>query len=381
MSWSYVCERCSRPEPLDSHAWRCPSCGGAFSLDGPNAVKAPALDSAERTLWRYASALPVAREHARSLGEGGTPLVAGMLAGRPVRFKLDNLMPTGSFKDRGAVVLVAHLRRLGLRRVIVDSSGNAAAAMAAYCAAGGLECVVYAPATTSRGKLVQARAFGAWVELVEGNREAVARAAQEAAAADPAAFYASHNWHAVFVEGVKTWALEVWEELGGRAPAAVFVPTGGGSTLVGGRRGFDAAGQLPSLVAAQPVTCAPLLPALTHGADDIAPVTPGLTLAEGTRIGAPARGRQILSALRDSGGWVEAVTEARIVAALRALLAQGLYVEPTAAVAAAACVAAIERGVAPDGELVVLLTGNGLKATETIDRLLESSVPYGYVSE
>jgi threonine synthase len=243
--------------------------------------------------------------------------------------------------------------------------------MSGYCAAGGLGCEVYAPANTSPGKLTQSRAFGATVILVEGNREAVAQAAQDAAAADPHAFYASHNWHAVFVEGVKTWALEVWEQLGQRTPAAAFVPTGGGSAFVGGRRGFDAvADSLPKLIGAQPAACAPLLPAFAAGAEDVAPIIAGATLAEGTRIGAPARGRQILSALRDSGGWVEAVSEEQIVAALRELFAQGLYVEPTAAVSAAACRAAIGRGAAPDGELVVLLTGNGLKATETLGALL-----------
>ena len=370
-NWQYVCERCGHVEALEAVVWRCPTCGGAFGLSGAPVLDPTMLPPAERTLWRYEALLPVTRAQAATLGEGMTPLVAGRLAGRPVWFKLDALLPTGSFKDRGAAVLVAHLRRLGLRRLIVDSSGNAAAAMSGYSAAGGLECTVFAPATTSPAKLTQSRAFGATVVLVDGNREAVAQAAQDAAAADPTAFYASHNWHAVFVEGVKTWALEVWEQLGGRSPAAAFVPTGGGSALVGGRRGFDAVpATLPQLIAAQPAACAPILAAFTGGAADIAPLTPGVTLAEGTRIGAPARGRQILSALRDSGGWVEAVAEEQIAAALRELFGQGLYVEPTAAIAAAACRAAIERGAAPEGDLVVLLTGSGLKATETLGALL-----------
>jgi threonine synthase len=370
-TWTYVCERCGHREPLDAPLWRCPACSGALALDGPNDLSPEALDNADRTLWRYGRVLPVGREHARSLGEGLTPLVEGTLAGHPVWFKLDALLPTGSFKDRGAVVLVAHLRRLGLRRVVVDSSGNAAAAMAGYSAAAGLDCTVYAPATTSPGKLVQARAFGATVIPVAGDREAVAGAAQEAAAADPGAFYASHNWHPVFVEGVKTWALEVWEQLGQRLPAVAFVPTGGGSAFVGARRGFEAiGGTLPALVAAQPAACAPVVAAHAAGRD-IAPVTPGATLAEGTRIGSPARPRQILAALRDSGGWAEAIGEDQLVATLRDLWRQGLYVEPTAALGAAACRAYLERADRrPDGPLVVLLTGSGLKTTETIGSLI-----------
>lgn len=368
-TWTYRCERCEHREPLDAPIWRCPACGGALALDGPNRLTTAQIDQSDQTLWRYGAILPVGREAAHSLGEGMTPLVAGTLTGQPVWFKHDALLPTGSFKDRGATVLVAHLRRLGLTRVIVDSSGNAAAAMAGYSTAAGLDCTVFAPATTSPGKLTQSRAFGATVKLVEGDREAVARAAQEAAATDPRAFYASHNWHPVFVEGVKTWALEVWEQLGGQAPGLAFVPTGGGSAFVGAWRGFAAVGALPRLVAAQPAACAPIVAAHERGEPMV--TTPGATLAEGTRIGAPARTRQILDALNESGGWAEAVGEAALIAALRELWAQGLYVEPTCAIAAAACRAYLERADAPPATPpVVLLTGSGLKATEAIGTLL-----------
>lgn len=369
-TWTYVCERCDHRESLDAPIWRCPACGGALALDGPNALDAAEIADSDPSLWRYRGLLPVDYGHAHSLGEGLTPLIPGTLAGRAVYFKHDALLPTGSFKDRGAAVLVAHLARLGLRRVIVDSSGNAAAAMAGYSAAAGLDCTVYAPATTSPGKLVQSRAFGAKVVLVEGNREAVAQAAQDAAAADPGAFYASHNWHPVFVEGVKTWALEVWEQLGRRMPSLAFIPTGGGSAFVGARRGFAAAGgALPRLVAAQPAACAPIVAAHTSGAPMV--VTPGATIAEGTRIAAPSRPGQILAALRDSGGWAEAVSEEQLTAALRTLWAQGLYVEPTSAISAAACIAHLERTPdPPEAPIVVLLTGSGLKATDAIAKLV-----------
>jgi threonine synthase len=265
---------------------------------------------------------------------------------------------------------VAYLRQLGKQHVIVDSSGNAAAALAGYSAAAGIACTVYAPATTSPGKLVQSRAFGATVHLVSGNREAVATAAQEAAAADPTAFYASHNWHPVFVDGVKTWALEVWEQLGHQVPPIAFIPTGGGSAFVGTWRGFAAVGQLPQLVAVQPTACAPIVAATTHNTPMI--TTPGTTLAEGTKIGAPARTEQIRAALRDSHGWAEAVSEAQLIAALRELWEQGFYVEPTAALGAAACRAYFARTpVPPASPPVVLLTGSGLKATETSAALLD----------
>ncbi len=371
--WNYVCESCGHTEQTGTEHWKCPVCGSAFGIQGPNLLAPDDIDSAASGLWRYHHVLPVDLADAVSLGEGMTPLIRGKLAGRDVRFKLDALLPTGSFKDRGAALLASHLNRIGRRRVIVDSSGNAAAALSGYCAAAGLECAVFAPATTSPGKLVQSRAFGASVTLVGGNRENVARAAQDAASTDESAFYASHNWHPIFVEGVKTWMLEVWEQLGGQQPSACFVPTGGGSALVGGWRGIQALpGQASRLIAAQPSACSPVVDAVARG-DTVQPVTPGTSIAEGTRIGAPARGGQILSAIRETQGTARAVSEQEIVDALRELWGQGLYVEPTAAVGAAACRQMIFAGESlPEGEIVVLLTGSGLKATETIGKLIDA---------
>lgn len=372
VSVQFRCDLCGHLEPLTQAIWRCPVCGGPLAFDHLPTIDPAEIIRAEPSLWRYAAALPVVRGETRALGSSMTPLVAGTLAGHPVRFKLDSLLPTGSFKDRGASVMIAWLKSIGVQRVIVDSSGNAAAAMAGFAAANGLECIVYAPATTSPGKLVQSRAFGARVVLVDGPRDAVATAAQEAARQDPTAFYASHNWHPVFVEGVKTWALEVWEQLGFATPTTAWIPTGGGSAFVGGWRGFRAVSDTPpALVAVQPAACAPVVAAWQQHLEEVQPVPAGETIAEGTKIGAPARGRQILSAIRDTAGSATAVSEPEIAAALNELWRQGLYVEPTAAIGAAAFRAAVERGLpVADGEHVILLTGNGLKATETIARLV-----------
>ena len=361
--WTVVCERCGAEDRLDSAGWRCPHCGAAWTLCSPDRLDPASLHPAEHTIWRYEQVLPVSRPEAVSLGEGMTPLIPGKLSSRPVWFKLDFLLPTGSFKDRGAAVLVSYLRRLGYRRLVVDSSGNAAAALAAYCAAAGLACHVFAPAATSPAKLAQARAYGAQLTLVEGSREQVAVAAQQAAAADPAAAYASHNWHPVFVEGTKTWLLEVWEQLGGRFPAACFLPVGGGSLLLGAWRACQALpSPYPKLVVAQPLACAPIAKALERGDTDVPPVTPSSTLAEGARIAAPPRGRQVLGAVRGSGGWAEAIGEDLLVDTLHQLWRQGLYAEPTAALGAAAFRQALKRGQPlPEGEVVIVLTGSGLK--------------------
>jgi threonine synthase len=310
------------------------------------------------------------------LGESITPFVDAALDGVPVKVKLDCLMPTGSFKDRGAAVLLSFLRAVGVERAIEDSSGNAAAAIAAYAARAGIACTIFAPAHASAGKLVQTQAYGATLNRITGSRDDVANAAIEAAT-EPGATYASHNWHPFFIEGVKTWALEVWEQLGYRAPDNVIVPVGSGSMLLGAWRAFSqlqAAGEIariPRLFAAQATACAPIHTALVAGLSDAAPVERQPTVAEGIVIAHPVRSRELLAALRTSNGGSAAVSESDIADALRHLAGQGLYAEPTSAVAAAAARQLLAAGtIHPEETTVVMLSGNGLKATETIQRLL-----------
>jgi threonine synthase len=329
------------------------------------------------SLWRFQAVLPVQRDQAVTLGESITPLVDATIDGVPLKFKLDFLLPTGSYKDRGAAVLLSALKLLGVRHAVEDSSGNAAAAIAAYAARAGIDCTVFAPAAASAGKLVQAAAYGARVERVTGSRDDVANAAIVAAAADATSTYASHNWHPFFIEGVKTWAFEVWEQLDYQPPDNVIVPVGSGSMLLGAQIAFSQLIQggeidrLPRLFAAQPAACAPLHAAFVAGADDVAGVERQPTLAEGASIAKPVRGRELLSALRASDGGTVAVAENEIVSGLRELAMQGIYIEPTSAVAVAGARQLLHEGtIAPGETTVVMLTGSGLKATEAISRLL-----------
>jgi len=365
-TWRYTIDD-SDFAAVSERVWQGPA-QEPLGIEGPN--DAALVDDGATGLTRYVPILPVDPDLFITLGAGGTPLVEGALAGRPVLFKLDSLLPTGSFKDRGAAVAVALLRSHGARRIVVDSSGNAAAAMSAYCAAHGIACVVYAPAYASPGKLVQSRAYGAEVHLIDGSRDDVARAAQAEGEARDDAYYVSHNWSPVFAEGVKTWALEVWEQLGQRAPQRVFVPTGGGSALVGALRGFQATGELPRIVASQPAACAPLVEAFARGDDALVGVEPRETIAEGARIANPPRNRMLIDALRESHGGATAIEEPQLALALHELWRQGIYAEPTAALGAAAFVRAAHDGEELSGTSVVLITGSGLKSSDTIQQLL-----------
>ena len=149
-----------------------------------------------------------------------------------VRLKLDFLMPTLSFKDRGAVLLATLARRLGVERAVVDSSGNAGTAAAAYLARAGVPCEVFVPEATSPGKLAQMRAHGATVRVVSGTRADTAAAAMSAADT-PGTFYASHVYHPYFLHGVKTYAYEIWEQSGRVLPDTVVVPVGNGTLVLG----------------------------------------------------------------------------------------------------------------------------------------------------
>lgn len=364
-----MCRRCGWDGELTRDRWRCPECGGPLAWSGERALRPEEIQPARTGLWRYAAALPIRPEEAVTLGEGMTPLAALDIDGVGVRVKLDSQNPTGSFKDRGVAVMISVLKRLEATHAVEDSSGNAGAAVAAYAARAGMQCAIFAPAAASPSKLAQAVAYGAEVTLVSGKREDVATAAMAAAAATPGATYASHNWHPAFIEGVKTWAYEVWEQLGRKAPAAVVVPAGSGSLVLGAALGFQelrrggAFRGLPRIYAAQPAACAPMVVAMRAGADDVArfPSTP--TLAEGASIAEPIRGREVLAALRGTNGDAIAVEEWDIAAARELAARQGVYIEPTSALAVAATrTLLLDGAIRPDESVVAVITGHGLKS-------------------
>jgi threonine synthase len=357
-----TCVDCTRTYPVESLAWRC-GCGGLLDVADFSPVLDPARLaglSTAASLWRYEDVLPLPVDPSVSMGEGLSPLVpAARWPG--VRLKLDFLMPTLSFKDRGAAVLATLARRLGVERAVVDSSGNAGTAAAAYMARAGVACEVFVPEATSAAKLAQMRAHGATVRLVPGSRAATAEAVR-AAADTPGTFYASHVYHPYFVHGVKTYAYEIWEQSGRRLPDTVVVPVGNGTMVLGCYLAFQellAAGlvdSMPAIVAVQAAACAPLAAAFATGRDAPVPTSPAPTIAEGIAITAPPRGRQILQAVRATGGSIVSVTDDQTAAARNDLAAAGLFVEPTSAV----CWAAV--GLLRGDDVVVPLCGAGLKS-------------------
>jgi threonine synthase len=360
---NFRCATCQRTYPLDTRRWRC-ECGGLFELDETIVFSPGAIRPDVPTMWRYRDMLPVGEDAVVSLGEGFTPLLAVQLYGCRVLCKLEFLAPSGSFKDRGTSVLVSVLTVMGVSEVVEDSSGNAAASLAAYCARAGIHARIFVPAHASAAKLAQIAAYGATVVPVEGPRDNSALAAQEAATTS---YYASHVYSPLFLEGNKTFAYEIWEHLGGSVPDNVVLPVGNGSLLLGTYQGFrdlQAAGsidRLPRLFAVQAEACAPLYDAYRRGLDDPQPVTPRATVAEGICIARPSRGGQVVSAIRATGGAVVAVDDVETRSARAVLARAGLYVEPTSATAAAALVK-LNKMIEAEQTTVVALTGSGLKS-------------------
>jgi len=332
----------------------------------------PEIQQRKPDLWRYQEALPSIDSFNRvSFSEGYTPLIPVKFHNRQVLIKQEHLFQTGSYKDRGAALLISWAKELGIRHVVEDSSGNSGCAIAAYSARAGIKCDIYVPDSTSPGKLIQIRSYGANLHLIPGSREDTARAVLEAA---QSTYYASHSWNPFFFQGTKTFAYEIWQQLDFQAPQALILPAGNGTLILGAWLGFKdllnagMISHMPRLFAVQAENCAPLYHGFLQGLKTPVTVQPVPTLAEGIAIAEPVRGSQIIQAVTETGGDFQAVTEQQIRQSITEMHAQGFYIEPTSAAITAAIPQIIERH--PEIEIwVSAFTGHGLKSTEKLQHL------------
>ncbi len=323
-------------------------------------------------MWRYRRSFALDYSNRISLGEGCTPLVAATYDGIDLYFKLEWFNPSGSFKDRGSSLVVSTLAAQGITSALTDSSGNGGSSLGAYCARAGIRLKVLVPATTSPSKITQARAYGAEVDLINGGRDQVQNAALNQATKT---FYAGHNWHPFFLDGIKTLGYELWEDLAFSAPDNIIVVAGAGSIALGCDAAFGEllrSGEFkfrPRLHLAQPAACSPIHEAF-HSKALGQYVSSAETLAEGAAIPRPVRLRNVVEAVKRSGGTVISVTEEEIKVATRRLAAIGFYCEPTCAVSAAAIQPLLDIGaIRRDQVTVVILTGTGLKTPVSMDKI------------
>ena len=317
-------------------------------------------------MWRYREAIPIISDkNIISFNEGFTPLVEDTFFGRKVMVKQDHLFPSGSYKDRGATVLVSKIKELGIKKVVEDSSGNAGAAIAAYCAKASIECHIYVPEKTSQSKLQQIEQYGARLHTYPGTREDTAKATWRQA---HRMYYASHYWNPYFFHGTKTFIFELVEQLGWKIPDSLFIPVGNGTLLYGtfiGLQELKREGiieKYPKIIGVQSENCAPLARAWKNNTFPLDNSMNKETIAEGIAIENPVRAKEILHSVKETHGDIITVKEKEILEALSYTRQKGYYIEPTSAVAIAGF---IKYPMKQDERVILPLTGHGLKAGKT----------------
>lgn len=334
-------------------------------------------------LWRYRELLPVEDpRHVTTLGEGWTPLLRAPAYGTEIGItdlmvKDEGLIPTGSFKARGAAVGVSRARELGVERIAMPTNGNAGSAWATYAARAGMGATIVMPLEAPSICRRECVAAGADLRLVDGLiSDAGRRVAQLIAESKGAIFDAGTLREPYRLEGKKTMGYEIVEQLGWQAPDVIIYPTGGGVGLIGIHKALHElrelgwiGDKLPRLVAVQSTGCAPIVRAFAAGEDRAQPWEDAHTVAFGITVPAPLGDELILAALRESSGTAVAVDDADILADLRDFAArEGLLLCPEGA----ACLTAARQlragGWIRAGERVVVLnTGSGLKYPDTVD--------------
>lgn len=368
-----ICHACQKSYSPNDPRWRC-DCGSILDLTFTPVFDRKKIQGRKPTMWRYREAIPIEQDsHIVSFDEGFTPLTEVQFNNYPVLVKQDHLFPSASYKDRGASVLISKVKELGLSTVVEDSSGNAGCAIAAYCAQALISCQIFVPEDTSAGKLAQISLYGAELKKIPGSREDTAQAVL---AASQKKYYASHSWNPFFFQGTKTFAYEVCEQLEWKSPDAIVLPVGNGTLVLGCFIGFTELrdsgiiDSIPKIIAVQSNSCAPLYMAFHQGLDEIPVIKKEDTLAEGIAIADPIRGKQIIDAVRTSGGDFMTVSDAEVMDSLKEMGRQGFYIEPTSAATTAAVgryVASMEK----DELVVSIFTGHGLKSTEKITKMVE----------
>lgn len=351
----FVCTRCNSAYPARELPGAC-ACGGTLSLRRkPDAIALKAaLD--KQSL----------REVLRYLGRGyidGLPAIP--LANTPVFedekqagcfYKFEGALPSGSYKDRGAALMLAVLKTAGIQNLVEDSSGNAGAAIAMCAAAMQIDCTIVCPDSASGTKLNLIRKMGAKLNLVPGAREEATRRAGELVRH---AFYASHVHCPWFIEGVKSLAYEIAFQFGFKIPDRIVLPLGNGSLLLGLHYGFEDLmkagfiGKHPRLVAVQAALCAPVYAAF----HSLAFERKGSTVAEGIANAEVARLHELVAVLHACKGSVLLAGEAEIHQAHEAAFARGWCIEPTSSVVLTPAASAHEQG----ETILFVLSGSGLK--------------------
>jgi threonine synthase len=352
----------------------------------PSGIKKDTFASREKNYWRYFELLPIAdKDSIVSLSAGLTPLQRADRLGTEIGhmknlfIKNDSVNPTFSFKDRPAGIAVSRANETKLKAVGCASTGNLASATAAHAAKAGLPCYIFAPSDIEKIKIAQALAYGAEYVAVDGTYDDANRVASVIGDSRGIGIV-NINMRPYYVEGSKTLAYEVAEQMDWEVPDNLIIPVGSGAMLNAICKGFEELHKLGliesvanlRITAAQPHGCAPIVHAFKQKSDEVIPVEKPETIAKSLAIGDPGDGLYVLRRLMQYNGIAEEATNDEIIDAI-VLLArtEGVFTEPAGGVSVAVLQKLVEEGkIDRDEKVVCYVTGNGLKATEAIAAVL-----------
>lgn len=397
--FQYRCSLCGKTYGRDEVRYLCPDCGRSYSPGMPlRGVLEAEFDyqniakrfQRSRPDWDLFS--PVEREHYPDYPAGGTPFSPAPRLGERLGWprlwiKNDGLNPSGSLKDRASFLIVAEAARLNEETIVAASTGNAASSLAAVCAAAGRRAIIFVPQSTPKAKLVQMLVCGARVIPVLGSYDDAFRLSLEYTMRR-GGLNRNTAYHPLTIEGKKTAGLEIFAQNGLRVPDAILVPVGDGVIISGVYKAFHdlrAAGlseRLPRLIAVQAESSAAIHDYIVSG--NFRPASSPVTIADSISVSVPSNPDLSRRAVRESGGFSLTVSDERILQAQALLAGQaGVFAEPAAAAAAAALLTdeARER-LDPGWQIVLLVTGHGLKDIETpLSRLrIPAAVPADFES-
>jgi threonine synthase len=385
MPWRYQlqCFDCHTAYPAKTTSYRCDKCGGLLEVSFRISPAKPPWKNRPLSVWKYRELLPLDNNRfTTSLEEGGTGLHHCQRLGKALGLKRlyvknEGENPTGSFKDRGMTVALSKARELGKRRVVCASTGNTAASLAAYSARAGLDCIVLVPkGKVAAGKMLQVIIHGAHIFQVDGDfdksMELVVKLTEQRKS-----FYLMNSLNPFRLEGQKTLAFEVYDQLYGSLPDTLVLPVGNGGNISAIWKGFSEFHELglartrPRMVGVQAEKAAPIALAIKKKRNSVRPWSNPQTLATAIRIGFPVNWTKVLRAIKDSKGTAETVSDKEILEAQRSLAAkEGIFVEPASAASIAGLKKQREAGKIDRSELVVCVTtGHGLKDPSIADRI------------
>ncbi len=387
------CINCGSEYEIDEIVYFCRKCGDLLEIkykpdELANAVNKRYWRNVPLSVWRYRDFMPISyTSKIISLNEGGTGLhscqrLAKQIGIRQLYVKNEGENPTGSFKDRGMTVGVTKAVELGVKSVICASTGNTSASLAAYAAKAGLQCTVLIPSgKIAYGKLSQAIIYGAKVLQVRGNfdesLDVVLKLSEK-----HRTVYLLNSINPFRIEGQKSLGFEICDQLSQKVPDRIVVPVGNAGNISAIWKGFTEfhelgiVNALPKMTGIQAVGAAPIAQAIKNGSDTIVPVSTPETVATAIRIGAPVSWKKAMTAIKESHGTAETVTDEEIISAQKTLArVEGLFVEPASASSIAGLIKLIDNGTIDEDERIVCVTtGHGLKDPDTAVKMSEKPV-------